>query len=322
MIWRRIARKHLTGEALGHTLQPTALVNEAYLRLVGRRSVLWQSRAQFLGFLAELMRRILVDHARSRRTAKRGGGAMTVVFDDALGAPAALQPDLVAVDDAIEDLAKLDPRLARIVAMCFFAGLKVHEIADVLGVSTKTIQREWKVARYGCSASCNPMDHRRPRGTETMTPELWQQIKTVLEEALACPASERRDYLQRACGSTEVRREVASLIDLDPRLGNFLEEPARIVFPVDPSGETPSLSELPTNEREDLEIQSAQTIAVSPPNLRPADSEESAGRRMGAYRLLRLLRQGGMGAVYLAERDDAYCQQVAIKVIRGGLASD
>jgi RNA polymerase sigma factor (TIGR02999 family) len=144
---RKIAGRHLAGESPGHTLQPTALVNEAYLRLVGQRTVRWRSRAQFFAFLGEMMRRILVDHARRRQTAKRGGGAATVVFDESIAAPSALQPDLVAVDDALRDLEALDPRLARVVGMRFFAGLTAISFAEVLGVSSKTVQREWKIAR-------------------------------------------------------------------------------------------------------------------------------------------------------------------------------
>lgn len=144
---RGLARAQFARERGNHTLQPTALVHEVYLRLVDRRSVSWQSRAQFLNFAAAMMRRILVDHARIRKAGKRGGDQMTVVFDEALDLPADLRPDLVAIDDALLALAAFDARQARIVELRFFGGLTVEEIALALGVSARTIHREWKIAR-------------------------------------------------------------------------------------------------------------------------------------------------------------------------------
>ena len=155
---RRIAGSHLARESCDHTLQPTALVNEAYLWLMGRRTVRWESRTQFFGFLAQLMRRILVDYARGRKSAKRGSGAATIVFDEALGLPESAGSDLVRVDDALKSLAAFDERQARIVELRFFAGLTVEEIGEVLGVSSKTVQREWKVARLWLSRE---LDHGR-----------------------------------------------------------------------------------------------------------------------------------------------------------------
>ncbi|MEM8961089.1 MAG: sigma-70 family RNA polymerase sigma factor [Acidobacteriota bacterium] len=144
---RGLARAQLARETPGHTLQPTALVHEAYLHLVGRRTVNWRSRAHFLNAVASLMRRILVDHARARRASKRGRGEPTVLFDDGFDLPATLRPDLVELDDALTTLAAVDPRRARIVELRFFAGLTEREIAEVLDVSEKTIQRDWKIAR-------------------------------------------------------------------------------------------------------------------------------------------------------------------------------
>jgi RNA polymerase sigma factor (TIGR02999 family) len=144
---RRIARNRLAREAPGHTLQPTALVNEAYLRLASRRSVTWRDRAQFFGCLAGMMREILVDHARRQSSEKRGGGVPKLSLDEALDAGVEPEVDLLEVDAALGRLAGFDPRQARIVELRFFAGLTAREVAEVLEVSRKTVQREWKVAR-------------------------------------------------------------------------------------------------------------------------------------------------------------------------------
>jgi RNA polymerase sigma factor (TIGR02999 family) len=133
-------------EDAGHSLQATALVNEAYLRLVQGRSVNWQNRAHFLAVAARLMRRILVDFARAKRYQKRGGGAMqiTLVDDVALSEPGR---DLVALDDALEALAKHDERKSRVIELRFFGGLSVKETAEALHVSPETVMRDWKMAR-------------------------------------------------------------------------------------------------------------------------------------------------------------------------------
>ena len=133
-------------EDAGHSLQATALVNEAYLRLVEGRSVNWQNRAHFLAVAARLMRRILVDFARAKRYQKRGGGAVqvTLVDDMALSEPGR---DLVALDDALEALAKHDERKSRVIEMRFFGGLSVKETAEALHVSPETVMRDWKMAR-------------------------------------------------------------------------------------------------------------------------------------------------------------------------------
>lgn len=144
---RDLARRHLRGESPVHTLQPTALVNEVYLRLVDRRKVYWENRAQFFGFLATLMRRILVDHARRHRSAKRGGGVRPHQLDEAIGR-AEHHPEIMErLDDALLDLAKVDPRQAQIVELHFFTGLKLRQIADVLDVSLRTVNRDWRTAR-------------------------------------------------------------------------------------------------------------------------------------------------------------------------------
>ena len=144
---KRLAARYLRRERREHTLQSTALVHEAWLRLIDQNHVHWQNRAQFFGIAAEMIRRILIDHARNRQAAKRGDGAIKLSLDEALGAPDRRDFDLVALDDALEDLAKLDPKQGKLVELRFFAGLSIEESAEVLGVSPATVKREWAVAK-------------------------------------------------------------------------------------------------------------------------------------------------------------------------------
>jgi RNA polymerase sigma factor (TIGR02999 family) len=143
---RKIAAGYLRRERDGHTLQPTALVHEAYVRLIDQR-VRWQSRAHFLGVAAQLMRRILVDYARGRHADKRGGGFAMVALDEAMLAPYEKDVDVVALDDALQALSALDPQQSRVVELRFFGGLSIEEAAEVLGVSSSTVSRDWTVAR-------------------------------------------------------------------------------------------------------------------------------------------------------------------------------
>jgi RNA polymerase sigma factor (TIGR02999 family) len=143
---RKIAVGYLQRERDGHTLQPTALVNEAYVRLVDQK-VQWKNRAHFLGVAAQLMRRILVDYARTRRAEKRGAGFALVALDDAVLAPYERAVDLVALDDALQTLSEIDPQQSRVVELRYFGGLSLEETAVALGVSTATVVREWAVAR-------------------------------------------------------------------------------------------------------------------------------------------------------------------------------
>ncbi len=144
---RQMAERHFARESPGHTLQPTALVNEVYLKLIGSRTVQWQSRAQFFGHAAQLMRRILVDHARARQTEKRGGDVVKIALDDVLDEPLEENLDLIALDEALVELAALEPRQSRIVELRFFGGLTVAETAEVLEISSRTVKREWRLAR-------------------------------------------------------------------------------------------------------------------------------------------------------------------------------
>jgi RNA polymerase sigma-70 factor (ECF subfamily) len=143
----QIARGCLKGERRGHTLQPTALVNEAFLRLIDVRRVSWKNRSHFLAMSARLMRRVLVDFARSRRYQKRGGGAMKVSLDEAHGVSTERGQDLVALDEALTTLSAVDERKARVIEMRFFGGLTVEETAAVLDVSRDTVLRDWRLAR-------------------------------------------------------------------------------------------------------------------------------------------------------------------------------
>jgi RNA polymerase sigma-70 factor (ECF subfamily) len=144
---RRTAARYLRRERSGHTLQPTALVHEAYVRLIDQRDVQWQNRAHFLGFAAQVMRHILVDHARAHSAGKRGGGAARVTLSEALVVPEERDVDLVALDDALTALAALNAQQARAVELRYFGGLSIEEAAEVLGVSTATVRRDWTVAR-------------------------------------------------------------------------------------------------------------------------------------------------------------------------------
>jgi RNA polymerase sigma factor (TIGR02999 family) len=145
---RRQARRALRREGAGHTLQATALVHEAWLRLDGQHAARWESRSQFLAVAAQMMRRVLVDHARTRHALKRGGDAVQVTLGQAGSAVAAQDDvDVLALDDALSRLATLDPRKARLVELRYFAGLSIPEAAAALGISAATVGREWAVAR-------------------------------------------------------------------------------------------------------------------------------------------------------------------------------
>ncbi|HEX4595104.1 MAG TPA: sigma-70 family RNA polymerase sigma factor [Bryobacteraceae bacterium] len=144
---RRLARYYLKQEKQNHTLSSTALVHEAYLRLVNQKEVTWQNRAHFFGVASQMMRRILVDHARHHAYAKRGGGALTLALEEAVATPKTREVDLVALDDALNSLAKLDERQSRMVELRFFGGLSIEETSEVLGISAPTVKREWASAR-------------------------------------------------------------------------------------------------------------------------------------------------------------------------------
>lgn len=144
---RRLARSYLRRERPDHTLQATALVHEAYLRLIDQNQVTWQNRAHFFGIAAQMMRRILVNHALAKKTEKRGGLQHKLPLDEAVSFAAQREVDLVALDDALKTLESLDPQQSRIVELRFFAGLSIEETAEVLNISPATIKRDWSTAK-------------------------------------------------------------------------------------------------------------------------------------------------------------------------------
>ena len=144
---RRLARYYLASQRSDHTLQSTAIVHEAYLRLAGRDNVHWENRSHFFAVAAQLMRRILVDHARRRNAAKRGGAQLTLLVDQAVEPSSQRELDLVALDDALKALAELDERQSRIVELRFFGGLSIEDTSRLLEISPATVKREWSTAR-------------------------------------------------------------------------------------------------------------------------------------------------------------------------------
>jgi RNA polymerase sigma factor (TIGR02999 family) len=143
----RLAHHYMSRERAGHTLQTTALINEAYLRLVDHSKPLWQNRNHFVAAAAQLMRRIMVDHARERLSLKRGGGAVRVTLDETAWVTDTRSKELLALDEALESLAALDPRKSQIVELRYFGGLTAEETAEFLNVSLRTVEREWNMAK-------------------------------------------------------------------------------------------------------------------------------------------------------------------------------
>src|SRR5262245_51895556 len=143
---RRLAARYLRRERTDHTLQATALVNEAYLQLIGQQEMDWQNRAHFIGVAAHLMRKILVDHARAHAAAKRGKGEQALPLDEAIEVPGKTSPDVLALDDALKDLARVDERKSQVIELRYFGGLSMEETAEVTGLSVATIRREMRMA--------------------------------------------------------------------------------------------------------------------------------------------------------------------------------
>ncbi len=143
----RIAHRYMRRERPDHTLQTSALINEAYIRLIDQREAHWQNRAHFFAIASKLMRRVLVDHARAKRYAKRGGNPVQVSLDEEMATSENQGPDLVALDDALKDLEAMDPRKSRIVEMRFFGGVSLEEAAEAMAISVPTVEREWRFAR-------------------------------------------------------------------------------------------------------------------------------------------------------------------------------
>lgn len=144
---KQLARRYMKRERVNHTLQTSALINEAYLRLINQKQVQWQNRTHFFAIASQLMRRVLVDHARTRGYAKRGGAVHNISFDETAIASSERAAQLIALDEALDNLAKIDPRQSRIVEMRFFGGLSIEETAEALSLSPATIKREWNAAK-------------------------------------------------------------------------------------------------------------------------------------------------------------------------------
>ena len=156
---RRVARRHMRHERPGHTLQTSALVNEAYLRLIQVKQVQWQNRLHFVAMASRLMRRVLVDAARARSVGKRGGGALQVSLSETLTVQEGPSPDLLALDVALTALDELDPRKCKVVEIRFFGGLSVDETADALHVSTGTVSRDWRIAKAWLARELKGLAH-------------------------------------------------------------------------------------------------------------------------------------------------------------------
>jgi RNA polymerase sigma-70 factor, ECF subfamily len=152
----RIAKNQMAAQPPGHTLQTTALVNEAYLHLVDAKRASWRDRSHFFAACSQIMRRILVDHARSRQAAKRGGGVLVESLEDAWVSSVEPDTDVVALDEALGNLAKVDPRKAQVVELRFFGGLSVNETATVLEISDESVQRDWRLARAWLARELSP----------------------------------------------------------------------------------------------------------------------------------------------------------------------
>jgi RNA polymerase sigma factor (TIGR02999 family) len=172
---RRLAHHYMRRERAGHMLQTTALVNEAYLKLVDHKGMRWQNRSHFFAVAAQAMRRILVDAARSRNYAKRGGGATIVALDEATAVAEKRASDLIALDDALNELAAIDARKSQVVELRYFGGMSIEETAEVLKISPATVMREWNTAKAWLLRAVSPTDPTKSPGPTEVRPD-----KTIL----------------------------------------------------------------------------------------------------------------------------------------------
>ncbi len=231
---RRQARRYMRAQPVGHTLQTTAVVHEAYLRLVGQSSVEWTGREHFFGVAAKAMRSILVDHARARNAAKRGGAGCAITLDEAAASSEPREGvDVLALHDALDRLAELDERKSRLVELRYFGGLGIDEAAGVLGVSPATVKREWVTARAWLK--------RELVWLSRLTPQRWLEVEAVFLAARDREPAEWASFLAEACGADgPLRQEVESLLAADQGASGFLEHP--------PGPPTPGLDAMLTAE--------------------------------------------------------------------------
>ena len=206
---RRQAAVHLRRERPDHTLQPTALVHEAYVRLIDQRRVAWQNRAHFFGIAAQMMRRVLVDHARARQAGKRPHGGWRVAVNEEHAMTPPVDLDLILLDQALTELAALDPRQAHMVELRYFGGLSEHDVAEELSLSRSTVTRECQSARAWL--------HRRMSGRlarrSMMDAARWAQVKALFHAALDLPPAERPAFVKaESKADEELAAEVESLL--------------------------------------------------------------------------------------------------------------
>ena len=175
---RRLAHYYMRRERPGHTLQTSALINEAYIRLVDHKGMRWQNRAHFYGVAAQAMRRVLVDHARSRGYAKRGAGVRDLELDEAATVAQKQATELVALDDALTDLATIDPRKATIVEMRYFGGMSVDETAEAIGVSSITVMRDWRTAKAWLLRAISPHVSNKKSSADMTVTKRKSRLKT------------------------------------------------------------------------------------------------------------------------------------------------
>ena len=256
----RLAHHYMSRERAGQTLQTTALLDEAYLRLVDNTPRSWQSRTHFVAAAAQLMRHIMVDHARERHSLKRGGGALKVTLDEAALVTETRSEELLALDEALERLAAQDPRKGQIVELRYFGGLTAEETAEFLKVSLRTVEREWNMAKAWL--------HRALSGTNLMKPDRWQQINDLFQSATERAPEERAAFLAEACDGDKGLRRRGGVF------AHFL--------------------------RASGELYRIAGLRVAPELLTNDKTGALVGELIGHYRIEALIGIGGMGEVYLA----------------------
>ena len=258
---RRLAESYLRSEAPGHTLQPTALVHEAFLRMVGRSAPKCENRSEFYGVAARLMSQILIDHARTRQAIKRGGAVVHYSLDEDQVISLERDSDFVALDDALDRLAVIDPRKSQVVELRFFGGLSVQETVEVLKVSEKTVRREWQFAKAW-------LVHEFERGEARWTLSACIKSNSCIMPPLEREEDERKAFLREVCSADEVlRREVETLLACGKKSEDVFELPAM---------------DLAARARDEVQSHPAAPVGIGP------------------YRILDLLGEDGMGAVYEA----------------------